>query len=79
MTPPKFHVGQKVRLSIEVQALLRDLDPRPVEGTVLEIRIRVGRPLYQIGGQIGPSPEDIWNADLFEHELVDAGGERSDV
>jgi hypothetical protein len=70
MTPPKFHVGQKVRLSIEVQALLRDLDPRPVEGTVLDIRLRDGRPLYQVGGQIGENSNDLWNMDFRENELA---------
>ena len=73
MTPPKFHVGQKVRLSIEVLSLRREIGPnRPVEGTVLEILVRDGRVLYHVGGHIGDSLDDLWNADFHEHEIQGA-------
>jgi hypothetical protein len=80
MTPPLFRVGQTVRLRLDAQVLLREFGAnRPVEGTVLEVRTVRGKPLYQVGGQIGDDPDDLWNIDLREDELAEAGGERAHV
>jgi hypothetical protein len=71
MSPPLFHVGQKVSIRLDALVLLREFGPRrPVEGAVLEVRIVKGKPLYQVGGQIGDDPDDIWNLDLREDELA---------
>jgi hypothetical protein len=71
MTTPLFRVGQKVRLRLDAQVLLREIGPpRPDKGTVLEVRTVRGKPLYQVGGQIGDDPDDIWNLDLREDELA---------
>lgn len=80
MTPPLFRVGQKVSIRLDALVLLREFGARrPIEGTVLEVRTVRGQPLYQVGGQIGDDPDDLWNLDLREDELADAGGEQAHV
>jgi hypothetical protein len=80
MIPPKFQAGQKVSIRLDALVLLREFGARrPVEGAVLEVRTVRGKPLYQVGGQIGHEPDDLWNLDLREDDLADAGGERINV
>jgi hypothetical protein len=61
-----------VRIRPDALVLLREFRPCPTEGTVLEVRTVRGERLYQVGGQIGDDPDDLWNLDLREEELADA-------